>query len=329
MRDRDKINRGGWDDESPEFSDDRRGGWRFFVIVTARRQLIRAFTSGLALAALICGAAASPAGAQSAAPSAPQVRVDVAPPSGSSDDTAALAEKLQNPIADLISLPFQNNANFNVGPNKGTQDILNIQPVIPFHLNQDWNLITRTILPLTWSPSYQPAASVPPFGLSPISFSAFLSPTKEWSDWTFGGGPIVELPTATNKNLGSNVWGLGPAFVVVRVKHPWVYGTLVNTVFSLGGTSGRGGTSYIFTTINPFANYNFNGGWFVGSNLIMTASWDTGGEKWTLPVGVQAGRLIKIGGKLPVNLLVGAYYNALRPPGVGTWQLRTQVTFVF
>jgi hypothetical protein len=77
-------------------------------------------------------------------------------------------------------------------------------------------------------------------------------------------------------------------------------------------------------------NYNFNGGWFVGSNLIMTASWDTGGEKWTLPVGIQAGRLItKLGGKLPVNLLVGAYYNALRPQGFGTWQLRTQITFVF
>jgi hypothetical protein len=113
------------------------------------------------------------------------------------------------------------------------------------------------------------------------------------------------------------------------VHHPWVYGTLVNTVFSLGGTSGRGGSSYIFTTINPFVNYNFGEGWFVGADLITTASWDTAGEKWTLPVGGQFGRLIKIGGKLPVNLLVGAYYNALRPSGAGTWQLRTQVTFVF
>jgi hypothetical protein len=255
--------------------------------------------------------------------------VDVAPPPGAPDEAAALAEKLQNPIADLISLPFQNNTNFNVGPNKGTQDILNIQPVIPFHLNQDWNLITRTILPLTWSPSFQPEASVPPFGLSPTSFSAFLSPTRVFSGWIFGGGFITELPTITNKNLGSNVWGLGPAFVVVRTVHPWVYGALVNTVFSLGGTTGPGGTKYALTTINPFMDYNFNGGWFIGTSLISTANWDAGGEKWTLPVGAQAGRLIKIGGKLPVNLLVGAYYNALRPPGVGTWQLRTEVTFVF
>jgi hypothetical protein len=102
----------------------------------------------------------------------------------------------------------------------------------------------------------------------------------------------------------------------------------VNTVFSLGGTSGPNGTRYTLTTINPFVNYNFNGGWFIGANLITTANWDTGGEKWTLPIGAQAGRLIKIGSQ-PVNLLIGAYYNALRPEGGGTWQLRTQVTFVF
>jgi hypothetical protein len=149
--------------------------------------------------------------------------VDVAPPPGDGDDASALAAKLQNPIADLISLPFQNNTNFNVGPNKGTQDILKIQPAIPFHLNQDWNLITPTILPLTWSPSFQPGESVPPFGVSPTSFSAFFSPNKAFNGWTLGGGPIVALPTITNKNLGPNVWGLGPAFVAVRTVHPWVY----------------------------------------------------------------------------------------------------------
>lgn len=111
--------------------------------------------------------------------------------------------------------------------------------------------------------------------------------------------------------------------------HPWVYGLLVNTVFSLGGTSGPDGTKYTLTTINPFINYNFGEGWFIGMSNVTTAGWDTGGEKWTLPVGAQFGRLIKIADKLPVNLLIGAYYNALRPTGTGTWQLRTQVTFIF
>jgi hypothetical protein len=287
-----------------------------------------AFTSGTVLAALV-GAATPSALAQTAATSAPpQIHLDPAAVPAP-DEASALAEKVQNPIADLISLPFQNNANFNVGPNKGTQDILNIQPVIPIHINQDWNVITRTILPLVWSPSFQPAATVPPFGLAPTTFSAFLSPRQEIDGWTWGIGTIAELPTITNKNLGSNVWGVGPAVVAVRVAHPWVYGVLVNTVFSLGGTSGPGATKYTLTTINPFLNFNFGEGWFVGADLITAASWDTPGEKWTLPVGAQFGRLIRIADKLPVNLLVGAYYNAVRPTGTGTWQLRTQVTFIF
>ena len=262
---------------------------------------------------------------------APQIHIDAtAPPSAPANEASALAEKLQNPIADLISLPFQNNTNFNVGPNKGTQDILNIQPVIPIHVNDDWNVITRTILPLVWSSSFQPVAAVPPFGLSPITFSAFLSPTKTIDGWTWGVGPIVELPTATNKTLGSNVWGVGPAVVAVRTAHPWVYGLLVNNVFSLGGTSGPAGTHYSFMTINPFINYNFGGG-LVCRHL---AGHDRQLGHWRRPNGRcrwarQFGRLIKIADKLPVNLLVGAYYNALRPTGTGTWQLRTQVTFIF
>ncbi len=142
-------------------------------------------------------------------------------------------------------------------------------------------------------------------------------------------GPIVQLPTITNKALGSNVWGAGPAFVVVKIASPWVYGVLVNDVISFGGTSDPAGTRYNLFTVNPFLNYNFGGGWFVGTVPIVTANWLSGGEKWTLPIGAQAGRLIKIGGQLPVNLLVGAYYNALRPSGAATWQLRTQIAIIF
>ena len=138
------------------------------------------------------------------------------------DDASALAEKLQNPIGDLISVPFQNNTNFNVGPHAGTQDILNIQPVIPIHLNDDWNLITRTILPLVWNPSLQPAQSVP-FGLGPTAFSAFFSPRSPVDGWIWGAGPVAQLPTITSKTLGSNIWGAGPAIVVVRMDSPWVF----------------------------------------------------------------------------------------------------------
>jgi hypothetical protein len=117
--------------------------------------------------------------------------------------------------------------------------------------------------------------------------------------------------------------------VIVKLAGPWVAGGLVNNVFSFGGTTGQGGTKYNTLTLQPFVNYNFGGGWFVGTAPIVTANWLASGNKWTLPVGAQTGRLIKIADKLPVNLLVGSYYNALRPEFGPTWQLRTQVAVIF
>lgn len=248
--------------------------------------------------------------------------------SGSDESATDLAKKLQNPVGDVYSIPFQNNTNFNAGPHGGTQDILNIQPVIPIHVSAEWSVITRTILPLVWSPSYAPA-SVPPFGTGATTFSAFLSPRNPVNGWVWGIGPVAQIPTASNKLLGSNVWGLGPTFVVVKLAGPIVAGGLVNNVFSLGGTSGSGGTRYNQFLFQPFFNYNFKGGWFVGTAPILTANWLAGGTKWTVPLGFQGGRLIKLGGKLPLNLAVGAYYNAIRPTGGATWQLRTQAALVF
>jgi hypothetical protein len=298
--------------------------------------MCRRLTVGLVFAGLAAGLATGRiALAQLVQPSStPQLQVNLPPQPPPGADAAEpsateLAEKLENPIGDLYNVPFQNNTNFNVGPHSGTQDILNIQPVIPIHATPDWNIITRTILPLVWSPSFQPGASVPPFGLGPTTFSAFLSPSKTVDGWLWGVGPIVQLPTISNKTLGSNVWGAGPAFVIVRTIHPWVYGALINNVFSFGGTSGPAGTKYSLLTLQPFLNYNLGDGWFISTSPIITSNWLTGGEHWTLPVGANAGRLIKLGGKLPVNLLVGAYYNALRPTGGGTWQLRTQIAIIF
>ena len=67
-----------------------------------------------------------------------------------------LAKLAQNPVGNLISLPFQNNTNLNFGPEKGTQNILNIQPVVPISVDKDWNIITRTIVPVIWMPSLGP-----------------------------------------------------------------------------------------------------------------------------------------------------------------------------
>ena len=148
------------------------------------------------------------------APPAAETQIHLPPASFDGDDSPAvsatdLAKKLQNPVGDLISVPFQNNTNFNVGPHKGTQDILNIQPVIPIHLNQDWNLITRTILPLVWSPSFQPAASVPPFGLSAATFSAFLSPTKHSTAGSGVSAPSSSCRPSPTKILAPTFGGSG------------------------------------------------------------------------------------------------------------------------
>ena len=183
---------------------------------------------------------------------------------GGDNSATELAKKLQNPIGDLYSFPFQGNTNFDTGTKGGTQEILNVQPVIPIHINDDLTLITRTILPLVWQPSYRPTHVVP-FGTAPIDFSALLSNANPIDHFVFGTGPIIQVPTISNKTLGSNVWGAGPEAVAVYIQGPWVAGLLVNSIFSFSRTDGRGGTHYRKLLIEPFVNYNFGEGWYVFS----------------------------------------------------------------
>ena len=201
--------------------------------------------------------------------------------------------------------------------------------MIPIHVTDEWNVITRTILPLIWQPSLQPVQTGP-FGTGPTTFSAFLSPKNPVNGFVWGVGPVVQIPTISSATLGSNVWGGGVTGVLVHLKGPIVAGALANNVWSFGGTSGAAGTRYNAFLLQPFFNYNFGAGWYVGSSPIITANWlATGNNAWTLPVGALAGRVIKIGGKLPINLSFGAHYNAVRPQYGATWQLHTQLTVIF
>lgn len=251
------------------------------------------------------------------------------PDAGNGSNETALAKKLQNPIGDLYSVPFQNNINFNYGPHDGTQDNLNFQPVIPVHINEDWNVILRAVLPMVWQPTLQPAKTVP-FGTAATAFSAFLSPSKSVDGWLWGAGPVIQVPTISSAALGSNVWGAGPTAAIVYMEGPWVAGALANAIWSFGGTPGLGGTSYNSFLVQPFVNYNFGGGWYVTSSPIITASWPAVRNKaWTVPVGGGVGKIVRIGGKLPVNLSLSAYYNAERPQFGATWNIRTQVAFIF
>jgi hypothetical protein len=275
----------------------------------------------LALAFLMI-ASAPGAGAQTAPAGDASSQADA---SGSSDTD--IAKKIQNPVGDVYSFPFQSNTNFGVGPHSGTQEILNIQPVIPIHLTPDWNLISRTILPLVWTPDLSPAPSVP-FGTGPTTASLFLSPAKPTNGWLWGLGPVVQIPTISSTTLGSNVWGGGPTAVLVYLNGPWVAGALANNVFSFGGVHGPGGNAYNNFLGQPFVNYNFGQGWYVTTSPIVTASWETPGTKWTVPIGGGAGRVFRVG-KLPINLSLSAYYNVVRPDFGARWQLRSQVTLIF
>jgi hypothetical protein len=238
-----------------------------------------------------------------------------------------LAKLAQNPVGNLISVPFQNNTNYNVGPLNGNQNILNIQPVIPVEISPEWNIITRTIVPVISQPKLS-QDSERKNGIGDTVFSAFLSPARP-GHWIWGVGPVVQLPTNTSDELGNKNWGLGPTFVVLHLDHgdPWVYGVLANNIWSL--SSSKQGGSYNNGLIQPFVNYNFKGGFYLVSGPILTVDWKAdSGQQWTVPLGGGIGKIFHLG-KLPVNTTLQAYYNVVHPDNGANWQLRAQVQFMF
>ncbi len=236
-----------------------------------------------------------------------------------------LAKLAQNPVGNLISVPFQNNTNLNVGPWDRTQNVLNIQPVIPISVNSDWNIITRTILPVISQPAPLHERTN---GIGDTVFTAFLSPAKP-GEWIWGAGPVAQIPTNNDKVLGNDNWGLGPSVVVLHLDKgdPWVYGVLANNIWSLSGDN-QGG-SFSTGLIQPFINYNFSGGLYLTSAPIATVDWMAdSGDQWTIPLGGGVGKIIHIG-KLPINMQLSAYYNVVTPDNGPDWQIRAQVQFMF
>jgi hypothetical protein len=240
------------------------------------------------------------------------------------ESNSDLAKKTQNPVADLISIPFQNNMNFGNGPNNRTQNVLNFQPVIPISLSQDWNLITRTVMPIIKQPEL-PTTSENTWGLGATTFTAFLSPAKPGSA-IWGVGPAIQIPTTTDNMLGSRKWGAGPSAVVLTMQGPWVLGVLANQVWSIGGSNDRPNTSAFLTQY--FINYNLPDAWYLTTAPIITADWQaSAGNKWTVPVGGGFGKVFRIG-KLPFNANLSAYSNVVRPDPGADWTLRLQIALL-
>jgi len=224
----------------------------------------------------------------------------------------------------MISVPFQNNTNFNVGPFNRAQDILNIQPVIPITLNSEWNLISRTIVPLMLQPS--PYTDADLFGLGDINETLFLSPTRP-GPIIWGIGPAFTAPTATNTILGTGKWLAGPSAVALVMPGHWVIGALVSNQWSFAGDDNR--PSVNTGLIQPFINYNFPDGWYATMSPIITVNWNAAsGQQWTVPIGGGIGRVFRIE-KQPLNVQVAGYYNVVRPDGAADWQLRLQLSLLF
>jgi hypothetical protein len=250
-----------------------------------------------------------------------------APLTAAEQSAEELAKTTQNPIASVISLPFQNNLNFNYGPQGSPQNILDIQPVFPFGLSPDWNLITRTILPLVSQPAFSPGQDSQ-FGFGDTQFSAFLSPAKP-GEIIWGAGMIAQLPTHTDNTLGSRQWGIGPTVVALRIDGPWVYGVLVNNVWSLSGDDTGRNQKYNNLLVQPFGDYNFGKtGTYICSSPVVTANWRTG--KWVVPLGGGMGQIAKVFGNQPIDFQLQAFYNVVHPDNLGPeWQLRFQVKLLF
>ena len=240
---------------------------------------------------------------------------------GKEVDTETLAKAAQNPVADMMNFPFQDNIGLGYGPGKEVQNVLNIQPVIPLRVSADWIIVTRTILPIVTQPSFTGGASTT--GLGNLNMTAFLSPRSPGAV-VWAVGPVATFPTATSPLLGSqSTWGLGPSVTVLTMPGPWVIGFVANQVWSVAGAS----TSTFL--LQYFVNYNFGmSGWYLTSSPILTADWNAAsGQQWVVPFGAGGGKIFRLG-KLPFNANVSAYYNAVRPDVGPEWTIRVQLALL-
>ena len=236
-----------------------------------------------------------------------------------------LASAAQNPIASTISVPFE--SNFNFGADGGLQYVLNIQPVVPMRLNDNWNLIHRPVIPIVYDSAALLGAPRPPatekdqFGLGDTLYAAYFSPAKP-GKWIWGVAPAVVIPTSTSRAFGPGDWGLGASAVALRIKKPWLYGALVTNIWTFGDT----GDAFL---VQPFLTYNLPNGWFLETSPQFSAAWDApSDQRWMVPLGGGVGKITKIG-KQPIALRLHMYGNVVRPDNAPEALLRFTITFLF
>ena len=235
-----------------------------------------------------------------------------------------LAKKLSNPVASLISVPFQYNYNSGFGDGDGQQSYINIQPVIPISIGENWNLISRTILPVVNQSDFTPTYGSRT-GLGNITQSFFFSPKEPTEGGlTWGVGPVLQIPTATN-GISPNQWGAGVTGVALKQANGWTFGVLANHVWSVSAEDRYGDSSTTF--LQPFLSYTTKRATSYGINTESTYNWET--EDWSVPINLTVGQIVKISGK-PVSLTGGVRYWADTPEGgPDGWGARLVVTYLF
>ena len=250
-------------------------------------------------------------------------------PSAAPGSDADLAQQLNNPVADLVSVPFQFNWDQPVGPDEDPRFVLNFQPVVPIKISEDWNLIARWIMPYIAQPRLG-EGSVPTSGLSDIVATAFFSPSKPGA-LIWGAGPAFVLPTTSDPLLGSGKWGIGPSVVALKLLGPWTFGALFNQIWGFAGDDFTGGAprgDYNRMLLQPFLAYTTKSALTLSMNMEATADWEQDDENtWTAPVNFLVAKLTRFG-PLPMSVGAGVGFFTATPGDEPDWRLRLVATLL-
>ena len=231
-----------------------------------------------------------------------------------------LAKDKENPFTQTVNVQVNAVTGFGIGTHRAIGEQLTVQPLIPLPLDANWNLIVRPQLPVTFWPDPQGR-----FGLGDVQTSFFLTPARK-TGLIWGAGPALQFPTATSNELGTGKWSAGTTGALIYSEGPWFAGILVTQLWSFTGAHR---TAVNLTSMEAALTYNFASGWYIQTDPTITYDWSAvPRQALTLPVGIDVGKALKIGGQ-DVTLQIGAYDALKSPTASAQWIIRTQITLLF